>query len=412
MKPGTPGFTGARLREAREARGLTAIALSDILGVSRQAVSQYENDLQTPHPEVMRKIELALNLPPDFFTRPVAEETKPRKIFYRSMSTATKGARVRVERRYGWLITIADYLRRFVTFPRVSFPRFDVPADPNELTWQEIEEFASKTRKFWGMGDGPISNMVWLLENNGAVVTRSTVGADKLDAFSEWYEYQVQYETPYVFLGADKNTGVRSRYDAAHELGHLVLHWDIKAKHVTHRPTFKLIEDQAHRFASAFLLPTRTFANDFSAPTLDTFRALKPKWKASIAMMLYRSQELGLIDEYRAERLWRSRARRGWIREEPLDDQLPIEEPRLLRRAFELLINEGVQSRAEIRAALPYALNDIEELAGLAHGFLKEKPAPVSLKAYSRKRHNSARDGRSEPGEVVDFRPTGDGNSG
>jgi predicted transcriptional regulator len=54
MKPGTPGFVGARLKEAREARFLSAIALADLVGVSRQAISLYENGAKTPGPEVMQ----------------------------------------------------------------------------------------------------------------------------------------------------------------------------------------------------------------------------------------------------------------------------------------------------------------------------------------------------------------------
>jgi Zn-dependent peptidase ImmA (M78 family)/DNA-binding XRE family transcriptional regulator len=410
MKRGTSGFVGARLREAREARGLTAISLSEILGVTRQAVSQYENDQQTPRPEVMRKIEQSLNLPPAFFSRAMDNRPSERKIFYRSMSSATKAARTRVERRYDWLTDIVDYLKRFVAFPEVHFPSFDVPRDPNELSWEEIEDLASMTRKFWRMGEGPISNVVWLLENNGAVVARGMTGADKLDAFSEWHVWHEDHDTPYVFLGADKNTGPRSRYDAAHELGHLILHRSIDRKHITHKPTFNLIEDQAYRFASAFLLPTSAFANDFSAPSLDTFKALKSKWKVSIAMMVYWSAELGLIGEEHAQRLWKNRARRGWIRKEPLDDQLPIEKPRLLRRVFELLIDEGVQSRAEIRAALPYALSDIEELAGLPPGFLEEKPAPIALKNFSARRRSAKQERSNEPADVVEFRASKDGN--
>jgi Zn-dependent peptidase ImmA (M78 family)/DNA-binding XRE family transcriptional regulator len=413
MKRGTPGFVGARLREGREARGLTAIALSEILGVSRQAVSQYENDQQTPRPDVMERIERVLNLPPEFFSRPVENLPEDRRIFYRSMSTATKAARTRVERRYAWLASIVDYLKRYVSFPPVVFPRFDVPRNPQELSWEDIEVLASETRRFWGMGEGPISNMVWLLENNGAVAARGATGADKLDAFSEWYEWhREQHHTPYVFLGADKSSGPRSRYDAAHELGHLVLHRHINRKHITHQPTFKLIEDQAHRFGSAFLLPASAFANDLAAPSLDAFRALKPTWKVSIAMMVYRSAELELISKEHAQRLWRNRARRGWTHKEPLDDHLPIEKPRLLRRVFELLIEEGVQSRAEIRAALPYAQSDIEELAGLPPGFLKDRPAPISLKAYSRKRRGETREEPAKPADVVDLRTNKDTESG
>lgn len=412
MSQGTPGFVGARLREGREARGLTAIALSEILGVSRQAVSQYENDQQTPRPEVMHKIEHVLRLPPEFFSRPVRGLPETRRIFYRSMSSATKTARVRAERRYGWLTTIVDYLQRYASFPPVSFPRFDVPNDPRELSWEDIENLASETRRFWGMGEGPISNVVWLLENNGAVVARGMIGADKLDAFSEWYEWHERHDTPYVFLGAEKDSGPRSRYDSAHELGHLVLHRHISRKHITHQPTFKLIEDQAHRFGAAFLLPASTFATDLPAPSLDAFRALKPVWKVSIAMMVYRSAELDLIGKEHAQRLWRNRARRGWMHQEPLDDQLPIEKPRLLRRVFELLINEGVQSRAEIRARLPYALSDIEELADLPAGFLEDKPAPISLKAFGKKRRGEVRAEPAKPADVLDFRTNRDSESG
>ncbi len=412
MRPGTPGFVGARLREGREARGLTAIALSEILGVSRQAVSQYENGQQTPRPEVMLKIEQVLGLPPDFFSRPVADLPQERRIFYRSMSSATKAARIRVERRYDWLSSIADYLQRYVTFPPVSFPRFDVADDPRELSWENIEALASDTREFWGMGEGPISNVVWLLENNGAVVARGAMGADKLDAFSEWYEWHERQHTPYVFLGADKTSGPRSRYDAAHELGHLVLHRHISRKHITHQPTFKLIEDQAHRFGSAFLLPASAFASDLPAPSLDAFRALKPTWNVSIAMMVYRAAELDLISDEHAQRLWRNRARRRWAHKEPLDDRLPIEKPRLLRRVFELLVNEGVQSRAQIRAALPYAQNDIEELAGLPPGFLEDRPAPISLRAYGKKRRGGTRAEPAKPADVVNLRANRDTESG
>lgn len=408
MKRGTPGFVGARLKEAREARGLTATALSDILGVTKQAVSQYESEQQTPRPEIMRKIEQVLNLPPAFFSRPVAQETEGDRILFRSVASATKPARVRMRRRYKWLKQITDYLQEFVSFPTVDFPRIEAPSDPAEISGEDIEVLASKTREHWGLGGGPISNVVSLLESNGAVIARGMMEEDELDAFSEWREWHVHHSTPYVFLGADKQNAFRSRYDAAHELGHLVLHCNLDKKHIDNERTHKLIERQAYRFAGAFLLPADSFANAFYAANLDAFQALKPQWKVSVAMMIYRSADLGFVSKEQTRRLWINRTRRGWKFREPLDDELPIEEPRLLSRAFELLVNEGVQSRDQIRFALPYALGDIEELAGLSPGFLEEKPAPISLKAYSMKRHGSADKQRQGPGEVVNFRTTGD----
>lgn len=412
MKRGTPGFVGVRLKEAREARGLSVTALAEILGVSRQSVSQYENEQQSPRPEVMAKIEQVLNLPSAFFSRPVAKRPEVRRIFYRSMNSATKLARVRVERRYEWLTEIANYLQEYVSFPPVCFPRFDVPRDPRELSWEDVEDFAARTREFWGLGEGPISNIVWLLENKGAIVARGMVEADELDAFSEWHEWQARSGTPYVFLGADKESAPRSRYDAAHELGHLVMHRNIDPKHIENRATFKIIENQAHRFAGSFLLPALAFSNDFSVANLDAFRALKPKWKVSVAMMVYRSQDLGLVGKEQVRRLWINRTRRGWRLKEPLDDHLPIEKPRMLQRAFSMLVDEGIKSRDEIRTALPYSAGDIAELAGLPQRFLDEEPLPISLKAYTKKRYSGTRSRPYGAGEVVDFRTAGDSKEG
>ena len=117
---GTPGFVGSRLREAREARSLTAISLADILGVSRSAVSLYERGESTPQPDVMRRIAKTLNLPDAFFLRAADETLEAETICYRSMSSATKVARLRGERRYGWLKTIVGFVKSFITFPKVN----------------------------------------------------------------------------------------------------------------------------------------------------------------------------------------------------------------------------------------------------------------------------------------------------
>lgn len=71
MRPGTPGFVGERLRQAREARGLSVAALAEIVSVSRQQISQYENGVNTPHPETLLKIAKGLNLPLLFFQKPM-----------------------------------------------------------------------------------------------------------------------------------------------------------------------------------------------------------------------------------------------------------------------------------------------------------------------------------------------------
>lgn len=376
MRPGTPGFVGERLKEAREARGLTQISLGEMLGVSNRAISQYERRKGSPHPEIMKKIPEILNMPYEFFFMEINEEVENKQIFYRSMSSTTAAARIRGNRRYEWLKRITDFIEEFVELPDVNFPQYILPQDPLKISLEDIEAIADNLRKYWGLGEGPISNVVYLLENNGTIVSRMNLYANQLDAFSDWREAN---NRPYVILGSDKGSCARSRLDAAHELGHLVLHNGIGKVNLKNTPTFKLLEQQAFKFAGAFLLPATSFADDFMAPTLDVLLALKGKWKVSIGAMLMRAQDLDLLDSEQVSRLWRTYARRGYKKKEPLDDELIPEKPELLKQAIKFIIEENKRTKTQLLSELCLPRADIEEIAGLPSGYLDNKPKIKSL---------------------------------
>lgn len=205
-----------------------------------------------------------------------------------------------------------------------------------------IEDVADQTRKAWGLGNGPISDVTLLLENNGVIISKVTLGTIYMDGFSGW---DVASNTPYIILGDDKGSAVRSRFDVAHELGHLILHRNLSPECIHNPVNNKLIESQAYSFAKAFLLPANIFAEDLYVVSLDSLRALKIKWLVSIGAMLYRAQDLELTSGKQAKSLWVNYTRRGWKLKEPLDDELVPEYPRLLRRAFELIIKKRVFNR-------------------------------------------------------------------
>jgi hypothetical protein len=71
-------------------------------------------------------------------------------------------------------------------------------------------------------------------------------------------------------------------------------------------------------------------------------------------------------------------APRGWRKGEPFDGKMEKESPHLIRRSFEMLLEEKVQTIADIRNALPFPLEDLEELADLEPGTLG---APVQARA-------------------------------
>lgn len=369
MPHGTIGFNGARLREAREARGLTGVSLAEIAGVTPGMISQYEHGIKTPQHDVLERIARGLNLPVMFFFQgPIGDDAIDSPLTFRSLSSATKTARTKEAHKFRWHLNIARYLAHFATFPTVRFPDWDMPA-PTDLSDEDIDLIAMKVRRFWGLDDGPISDMVELVEKNGAIVVRYELGAQALDAYSGWSAGR-----PHIVVGADKMAAVRSRYDVAHELAHLILHRGIGEQQLRRSEMHREVERQANFFAGSFLLPARAFSEDFGLPMLDALLSLKLKWQVSVGAMIFRSDWLRLIAPEQCERLWIAYGRRGWRNHEPYDEELPIEQPRTLRTAFELARTVPSFTIGGLRSALNYADSDIEQLCGLPYGYLQDAP--------------------------------------
>jgi Zn-dependent peptidase ImmA (M78 family) len=266
-----------------------------------------------------------------------------------------------------WLRDIMDALAQYLDFPQPKLEPFSAPRDPLQLSEDDIESAARETRRYWGLRDGPIPNVVWLLEANGIVVTCGQFSEATMDSFSLCEQSRAH---PLVFINTDKGSAVRCRFDAAHELGHLLLHTGVAESYWN--GDIRSREWQADRFASAFLLPAEAFSEDVSFASLDGLRSLKPKWLVSIAAMLMRCESLGIIRESDAERLWRNLSRRKWRTVEPLDDSLVIEEPRVLPRAFEVLSEHYPSGPQEVLQAVQLSIPDICSLAMIdADMFLK-----------------------------------------
>lgn len=399
MRTGTAGFVGARLREGREARGLSGSTLAELLGVTRQAISQFENGEKSPTQDTFKRISDVLNLPPAFFLRPAVED-RAGTVFFRSWVSATKTARRKGCRRRVWLEQVAGFVADHIELPPVNFPPFDFPPDPAKISEEDIERAATETRRFWGLKDGPISDVTLLLENNGAIIVREPFDEAKLDAYSAWVE-----GVPYIIQSDDKHSAARSRLDLAHEVGHLVLHRNVDQIRLEERPAdFKLAETQAFLFGAMFLLPRETFAHDFILPTLDALLTLKPIWKVSVGMMLMHATYLGLMSPEQSARLWAAYGRRRWKTQEPLDDTIPVERPRLLRLAFELALTEQVFSRDDVLTALALPESDVENLAGLRRGMLgAQEPVVRVLTLPADRKGDRARPDTTKPAEVVQF---------
>ena len=257
---------------------------------------------------------------------------------------------------------------------------------------------ANACRQTWELGQGPIADALLVLENAGIVVIKEEIGVASMDGLSSW---SAADDRPYVLIARDKDTCVRSRMDAAHELGHLVLHRGLTDKALRNREDFKEIERQAFDFAGAFLMPAESFSVELWAPSLNTFLALKERWKVSVGAMIMRCAKLDLLSEEYQRRLWKHYSGRGWRKGEPYDDVLKPEQPRLLSRSVQLLINENVRSREALLSDFRLHGPDVETLCGLPRGFMAAGDAEVlTLPTIKRSRTSHA-----ISGTVVPFGP-------
>lgn len=396
MRIGTPGFQPERLIEARDARGLTQVALAELVNRKSSSISRWESGIHPPEPEVLDALGKALNMPVAFFMRPVRSHGSA-PLFFRSMASTTQTIRKRTEVRLRWAQDISLKLQESVDLPEVNVPHLNV-GDYREIRDEDIEQAANQCRKHWDLGFGPISDLLLALENAGIIVVKEDVGTAKMDGLSNW---SAADDRPYMLIAKDKDTCVRSRMDAAHELGHLVLHRGLKPKTLNNGADFKEIERQAFYFAGAFLMPEESFPSEIWSPSLNAFVSLKERWKTSVGAMIMRCKALEMLGEDHAEKLWKYYSAKGWRKSEPLDDTLKPEEPRLLSRSVQLLIDEGLFTHVELLDDFLLHAQDVESLCNLPTGYMTARKAEILHLPKLKERSGDSSSGKN--GSVVPF---------
>lgn len=384
-------FQPERLEQALAARGFSAVELAARVGVTSTTISRWRNSAQIPSGDVLFRLAEELRVSPEWLTRTVSPA--PAKPFYRGSIAQMKADRSLLCARVGWLAELSAQLEAYVDYPKVNIPRMSFKK-AGEISQADIEHAADECRALWGLRDGPISDVVLLLENAGVIVAREETGTARIEGLSTWTEGG----RPLVLLCADKGNAFRGRFDAAHELGHLVLHGSIEAP--SDSATHKLIESQAHRFAGAFLLPAKSFVGEVAVPvTLQGLLMLKARWGVSVAAMIMRLVALGLISDSDYLRLIKLRSAKWGNKHEPLDEDRTPEEPRLLRRTVDLLHEAGVLRRESLASFTGLSGRDLEALLGLPWGVLTKPAAEVvDLPASEGVPH-----GRGDTGNVLAF---------
>lgn len=372
MSRGINGFQPGRLSQALAARRLSQVQLAAMVGVSPATVSKWRSGQQAPEADTLARLASVINVNPEWFTRPLPGQCSAP--LFRSNASAHVAARQMLEARLEWAQDIVLALNEFVDFPELNLPTRSF-SDPEEISDSDIEAAACECRDLWRLGRRAIPDLALAVEGAGVILVREETGIAPIEGLSAWSESLLR---PIILLSADKDNGFRSRFDLAHELGHLVLHKGIPRS--TERDRYKQMESQAHRFAGAFLLPAETFSSEVRTPvTLDSLLLLKQRWGVSVAAIIMRLEVLGIIDEEAKVALFKRRSARWGVKSEPGDEARVPERPRLLRRTIELLVSSGVMPIEAISGYIGLSTCDVEKLAGLPDSYLKGTSSVVEL---------------------------------
>lgn len=366
---------GYRLKEARIARGYSLEDLAKQIGITRQSLSKYENeDMKIPS-ENLINIANILEFPISFFKKDKRiDGIGDSPVFFRSLRKAGSKVKDSLSQNVEFLEEIYSYFTQYINFPQVDIDYSINSKYKIGVSDEYIDDIALKLRKQWGLQEKPIGNLVDLLQRKGIIIARIELATHSVDAFSNITKSGV----PFIILGSDKQSAVRSRMDCAHELGHIILHSHLTKDEI--KKNHSIIEDEAKKFASAFLLPANSFSSDILTINLDSFIYLKQKWKVSIAGMIVRAHRLNLITDEQYTYLFKRISAKKWRTKEPLDDTMCIEEPALLKEAINLLIDNAIIDKEKLLDDLALSKKDIEGLCCLEKGFLGNETSKPLLR--------------------------------
>lgn len=351
-----------RIKEGRLFRDLSQQELADELDVTKQAISQYENGVLMPKVETLYRMAEVLEFPLPYFSKPYEEEIIT-PIFFRKRKTSKKKNVVVFETYINWMVEIYSYLKGYLHLPELNL----VQKANVYYSDEEIEKIALDLRRSWGLGNGPISNMTLLMENNGFLISKTGLDPQKVDACSVFFTSAKLGKRPMIFL-TSSTSAVRSRRDLAHELGHQVLHAWMGMEDFEENTD--IIEKEAETFASYFLMPRDSMEREcFSIDSLNSLLLMKKRWGTSAQSLLYHLHSLQLVNDDTFERFQKAIYYKGWRKQEPFDDEIAQEKPSLIKDAIDMLIENGVKSAKDIVDDLRFPAKDISALCGVKLSF-------------------------------------------
>ncbi len=275
------------LQRVRQLRNCSMEDLADLVGCSKQAISNYENGTRFPDGKMLRTIAHALKVEIQSLISPINVDLNLTGVNYRFGEGLGRIEKAEIEeyaiRRLTNYLELEQLAKEGAKFEN---PLLDLSVNDTS----DAERAAKYLRKRWKLGDGPIASVTKLLEDKGIRVLKVDFGAVfKHEGLSGWAENDT---IPVIIINLRQTELARVRFTLLHELAHLLLAINADLD-------LDSVERICEAFAGAVLIPTEVLKSEFGknrkSILMPELRRIKEFYGISIQAIMVRARFAGLI---------------------------------------------------------------------------------------------------------------------
>jgi Zn-dependent peptidase ImmA (M78 family)/DNA-binding XRE family transcriptional regulator len=345
---------GNRLKRAREAVGLSLRELETAIQgqVSAQAIGKYERDEMMPGSTILLALAKALKVSPEFLLS--EREIELTGVTFRKAPHAGAKEERAVEALV--LDRVERYLELEDLLPGVE-QLWDAPTDAvfQISRIEDAEPAADALRQRWTLGIDPIPFMAELLEDKGVKVIALDL-PENVSGSKAFVQRPERRDVPVIVVNQG-HKGERQRFTLAHELAHLVLRFSGLSD--TEQ------EKAADRFAGAFLMAKdkvqRLLGPHRTSISIGELTELKKIFKVSIASLVVRCAQLGILTKAAYGRLWAQIKNMGSSNPALTDTNTPqAEVPQRMERLCLRAVAECALSEARAAELLNISVRELD----------------------------------------------------
>lgn len=327
---------GKNLKYYRLKNNMSMKELADLVQISPMAISYYEKEERRPDMQTIKALAKALKVKvTDFLANRDETLVFCHGEFRKNSKLPAKQqefVREEVEEYFGRLYQAVNILGGEVlpVHPELHVLELSDSAEENAVRMRKKLELPQ---------NGPIGNLIEILENKGILVYLCDIESEDFSGMNGTVNGR-----PYIIINKNM-TAERIRSTIVHEMAHFMFKWPEEMED-------KNIEKMANAISGSFLLPAVDIKRELgvrrSAITNDMLGVCR-EYGVSMYMLVMRANISGIVNDYVAKNFYINANKAGWRKHEP--SRIKGESPSLLYQLVYRAVTENeisVQKGAEL----------------------------------------------------------------